>query len=127
MTISELAYELYKIEWLSRYSADTMSDFVKQYYNDCKIDSNDDSTLTEVFEEFGFDGEIYVCYEEFLDNEYQDKEYMRDLLDDDQYEDYLADIGDENDEEEEEDISTASDKNTTNKEENNTIEEENDA
>lgn len=33
--------------------------------------------------EFGYDDEIYVCFEEFCENEYLDSEYIEQLLDSD--------------------------------------------
>ena len=55
--IRKLLYEYYKKDWcLSRgYS------------------------LSEIDEEIGINGECYVCFEEFLDNEYQDDEYIETL------------------------------------------------
>lgn len=92
MNIRELAYTLYKIDWMRRISPERMSDFVLNYYVDRKIEPSSDATLLEVLEEFGFDGELYVCYDEFLENEYLDKAYMESLLPPVQYEEYLEDL-----------------------------------
>ncbi len=51
------------------------------------------STIKGAFAESGFDGEQYACYDEFLDAEYQDDEYMRQLLSKEQYQECLADKG----------------------------------
>lgn len=90
--ISELAYELYKIDWMRRISPERQMDSIKDYYDDKRMDPDDDSDYDDVLFEFGFDGEFYVCFEEFLDNEYRDKDYMKSLLNEDQYKEYLEDI-----------------------------------
>ncbi len=95
-TIRELAYTLYKIDWMRRISADRIMDFVKNYYDDEKIDPDPDISIRDVFDEFGFDGECYVCYDEFIDGEYRDKDYIKTLLNDTEYEEYLRDIDDLN-------------------------------
>ena len=100
INIKWLAYTLYKIDWLRRISPERMMDFVKNWYDDRKIDANDTSTLQEIYDEFGFDGESYACYEEFLDAEYRDKEYIKSLLNESQYKEYLADLEHEDDEQE---------------------------
>lgn len=40
--------------------------------------------------EYGFQGECYVSFPEFLDNEYRDQEYMASILDDEKYQAWLA-------------------------------------
>ena len=96
MTIKELAYTLYKIDWMRRISHDRILDFVKTYYDDCKINHahgfHDDPSPLEALEEFGFDGELYACEEKFLESEYLDKQYMEYLLNEEQYKDYLEDL-----------------------------------
>ena len=43
--------------------------------------------------EFGYDGELYVCYDEFLDNEYLEEDYIKELLDNEKlYNKYLEDL-----------------------------------
>lgn len=92
MSIKELAYTLYKLDWMRRISYDMKRDFVLNYYIDSKIVPSSSATLQETLEEFGFDGELYVCYEEFLESEYLDKEYIEILLPREQYKEYLKDI-----------------------------------
>lgn len=94
MNIKELAYTLYKLDWMRRISYDRKRDFVLNYYVDSKIKPTSDATLLDTLEEFGFDGELYACFEEFLENEYQDDSYIKELLPDEQYKEYLADISD---------------------------------
>lgn len=82
INISKLCYELYKIDWKHSHNItkDIEMDNIKNYYEGL-IDNDTEYTYNEYLEEFGYDGQIYVCYEEFCDNEYQDKQYMCELLD----------------------------------------------
>ena len=81
--ISKLCYELYKVDWKHSHmiTAEREMDFIKDYYEGL-IDINNDEEFTynDYLEEYGYDGELYVCYEEFCDMEYHDKEYMCSLL-----------------------------------------------
>lgn len=81
--ISKYAYELYKIDWKRshRITEEKEIDSIRRYYNMLEEDDADmDYTYEEYFEEFGYQGELYACYEEFLDNEYLDAEYVEGLL-----------------------------------------------
>lgn len=81
---SKLCYELYKVDWKHSHmiTAEREMDSIKDYYEGL-IDLNNDEeyTYNDYLEDFGYDGELYVCYEEFCDMEYHDKEYMCSLLD----------------------------------------------
>ena len=80
--ISKLCYELYKIDWKHSHmiTKEREMDSIKQYYEGL-VDSDTEYTYNDYLEEFGYDGELYVCYEEFCDMEYHDKEYICGLLD----------------------------------------------
>ena len=103
--IKELAYELYKLDWMRRISTDRQMDKMKDYYEECvTIDLNPctgDAELhcTMSLEEYlnnidGYNGELYVCFKEFIDNEYQDEEFMKALFggNNNLYQAYLEDI-----------------------------------
>lgn len=102
--IRELAYQLYKLNWMRRIFVGRQIDKMKDYYEKCvttKLNPRTGDTelqYTMSFEEYlqnsdGYDGELYACFGEFIDNEYQDEEFMRMLLDDDNmYQIYLEDI-----------------------------------
>lgn len=99
--IQKLCYELYKNDWLQRISTNRKNDSLKNYYDLTREaeqnDPDDNSKPADIdyityLEDYGFDGELYVCFNEFIDNEYQDQDYMRSLLNDAEYNDYLADI-----------------------------------
>ena len=57
-------------------------DSIKDYYEGL-IDNDSEYTYEDYIEEFGYDGELYVCFEEFCDAEYYNVDYMRTLLDND--------------------------------------------
>ena len=44
--------------------------------------------ISQIDEEIGVNGEIYVCFDEFRTNEFRDQEYMSSLLDAEDFEKY---------------------------------------
>ena len=80
--ISKLCYELYKVDWKHSHmiTAEREMDSIKNYYEDL-VDDDTEYTYNDYLEEFGYDGELYVCYEEFLEVEYLDEDYICSLLD----------------------------------------------
>ena len=66
--------------------------FVKVCYEKYKTDwcSERGYKLADVDEETGFNGECYVCLEEFEEFEFQDAEYMKNLLSEDEYEKWVS-------------------------------------
>lgn len=90
MNIKELCYDLYLIDWCdARLYVTSISTLKKGYYkNQADYDS---------FEEYlflnGVKGECPVCFDEFIGNEYRDREYIKGLLcDNDLCQEYLNDI-----------------------------------
>lgn len=84
MDIRKLCYELYKIDWKHSHmiTKEREMDSIKDYYEGL-IDNDSEYTYEDYIEEFGYDGELYVCFEEFCDAEYYNVDYMRTLLDND--------------------------------------------
>lgn len=84
MDIRKLCYELYKIDWKHSHmiTKEREMDSIKDYYEGL-IDNDSEYTYEDYIEEFGYDGELYVCFEEFCDVEYYDVDYMCTLLDND--------------------------------------------
>lgn len=81
MNIKTIAYRKYQLDWMIRhgYSLYQLMDMLTEIQNeDLSVSIND------CFDEFeftvGFAGVIWVSYSEFLDNEYQDEDYMKELL-----------------------------------------------
>ena len=96
--ISKICYELYKLDWKHSHmiTKDIEMDSVKDYYEGL-IDADIDYTYEDYIEEFGYNGELYVCYAEFCDAEYHDKEYICGLLDNDKLiAMYYRDINEDN-------------------------------
>ena len=93
MNIKQIAYEKYKLDWLLRHGY-TLTDLIAEL--DLIQESDPCESISQLFtdweSDFGFNSEIWVCYQEFLDNEYQDKGYMRQLLNWEEYENYKEDI-----------------------------------
>lgn len=81
--ISKLCYELYKVDWEHSHmiTKEREMDSIKDYYEGLIEDSV--YTYNDYLEEFGYDGELYAFYEEFLEAEYQDEDYMCSLLNND--------------------------------------------
>lgn len=96
ITIRDLAYQLYIIDWKrSNITPEIEMDTWKNYFEET---SNyiDGYTFEEFLYEQGYtSGTLYVCYEEFLNAEYLDEEYMKELLDNEKlYNLYLKDLED---------------------------------
>lgn len=79
--IKRLCYELYKVDWKHSHmiTKDREMDSIKDYYEGL-VDNETEYSYNDYLEEFGYDGELYVCYEEFLDNEYLEEDYICSLL-----------------------------------------------
>lgn len=80
--IKRLAYELYKIDWKHNHmiTADTEMDAVKDYFEGLVSSVNFEYTYEDYIEEFGYNGELYVSFEEFIKTEYLDDDYICGLL-----------------------------------------------
>lgn len=80
--IKKLCYELYKIDWKRKHiTFDIEMDNIKDYYDGLVDDGYTDYTYEDYVCEFGYNGRLYACYEEFLEEEYLDTFYMIGLLD----------------------------------------------
>ncbi len=96
MNITKLCYELYKIDWKRSHGIthEIEMDNLRGYYNYVIEFGNDytyydfsdtkDYTYNDYLLEFGYNGELYSCYEEFCECEYLDFSYMVWLLDNEQ-------------------------------------------
>ena len=91
-TISGLCYELYKNDWMRRISSERRADALKNWYQETELKNRSVFGPEQYIERQGYDGELYVCFEEFLDSEYQDSGYMKELLSNDElFAEYEAD------------------------------------
>ena len=84
MTIKEWCYEVYKADWKNKHNVTTekKAHTIKNYLKFLKENGFDKESypFNKYLEEFGYDGELYVCYEEFLGTEYLDHDYICGLL-----------------------------------------------
>jgi hypothetical protein len=89
MNIKQIAYEKYKLDWLLKHGY-TLADLISEL--DSMQEADPCESISRLFNDwesdFGFSSEIWACYQEFLDNEYQDEGYMRQLLNWEEYEKY---------------------------------------
>ncbi len=83
MKIEDLVYELYKGDWKLHHGIFRQQevDALKEYYRYCR-EAEQPCTFEKWLEEFGYDGELFACKEEFLLCEYQDEAYVKRLLND---------------------------------------------
>lgn len=91
--IKKIAYEKYKLDWLLKHGY-TLVDLVSEL--DKMQEENPDDSVSQLFVDweygFGFGSEVWACYQEFLENEYQNIFYMLQLLNWDESEEYKKDI-----------------------------------
>ena len=83
--ISRLCYELYKVDWKHSHmiTPDREMDSIKDYYEMLLNEHDSDEffyTYENYLEDVGYSGELYVCYEEFCEAEYLDRDYIHSLL-----------------------------------------------
>ena len=73
-------YELYQLDWMSRhgYSLEHFAKYAMEHAADGEF------SISDWERDVGFAGECFVCYEEFLNSEYMDKDYMRTLAERDE-------------------------------------------
>lgn len=82
--ISYVAYELYKQNWIDEnISQEQRLENIRRW-GQTEIENEDEDlaySYEEYREELGYSGgELYVCYDEFIEAEYQDRDFMRELL-----------------------------------------------
>ena len=92
MDIKKIAYEKYKLDWMLKhgYTLGNLIDELSYYMEE----ANEDIVIVfDVWEsDYGFGSEIWVGFAEFIDSEYQDKGYMKQLLNWEEYEKYEEDV-----------------------------------
>ena len=95
-SINRTTYERYQLDWMISHghSLEELFSIMDGIWGDDEYP--DDHCPSDCFEDFesdtGFGGELYVCYEEFLGAEYQNKAYVKTLLSPEEYIVYLNDI-----------------------------------
>lgn len=91
-TIEVIAYQRYQQDWIRNrhYSEAFLQRIHKEHEEYFQV--NRCISFAEYIDEFGFEGECYACIDEFLESEYLDETYMKSLLDEKEYLEYLKDI-----------------------------------
>ena len=92
-TIVEIAYGKYIHDWLESHGF-SMLDVIEELENIRKdMPYIADTPVTDLYDTFlyetGFGSNIYDTKEEFLTEEFCDKDYMKELLTEDEYAEYL--------------------------------------
>lgn len=91
MNIKRIAYEKHRLRWMLNHGK-TISDLVRELT--IMQQENPDDNVETLFDDWefgcGFGGEIWPCYDEFLETEYQDEYYMRSLLNDAEWDVYAG-------------------------------------
>ena len=94
--IAQIAYEKYQLDWMKEHNCSLMDiiNTMDGIWND--DEDKEELSPGNAFEAFeidcGFNGSIYVCYQEFLGAEYLDEEYMKSLLSDEEFNRYQENI-----------------------------------
>lgn len=90
MDIVKIAYERYKLDWMIGHGH-TLEELM--CHLDMMQEEEDSTTVSSLYNDweygFGFGSEIWACLDEFMEYEFSDQEYMKLLLTEDQWEEYL--------------------------------------
>lgn len=89
--LARKAYGRYQLDWMLShgYSLADLFSYLDDMAHDEDKENLSPSEYFFSFEDYGFaGGEIYACFDEFLENEYQNEDYMRCILSDTDFEKY---------------------------------------
>lgn len=96
--ISKIAYEKYKLDWMLSHGH-TLKDLIYELdliQSELIQNEMEGESIASMFDDweygYGFSSEIWACYDEFLNAEFRDKNYMRSLLNDYEYNCYLKEM-----------------------------------
>ena len=89
--IRQIAYEKYQHDWMISHDIDekVMDKTMQEYIADT---AGEEVPFSEWLFDHGFGGSLWGCYDEFLNAEYRDNDYMEYLLSNKEYQIYQADI-----------------------------------
>lgn len=83
-------YSLYQMDWLTSHGIALDDALVSLAAHAMEYD--DEAAETVVNEWTGYNGMVYASFYEFLESEYKMDAYMRELLNDEDYAAYVADV-----------------------------------
>lgn len=80
--LHETLYEAYRVQWMLTHGFG-LSSLLNEL--DDLVKENEDANITpkmafQEFEDIGFNGQLWVCFDEFMQNEYQDRTYIENLI-----------------------------------------------
>lgn len=78
--LQAMSYELYKIDWEREYITTERKLAEYRLYTLTELEDNCNESFEDWLFDNGYGGEIYACFDEFIDCEYQDYGYMKYLL-----------------------------------------------
>lgn len=91
MDITQVAYEKYRLRWMIDHGY-TLVDLIKEM--DKMQEGWPDAAMSQMFDEwefcYGFGSEIWVCYDEFMENEFLNSYYMSQILTTSEFQAYIA-------------------------------------
>lgn len=89
MDITKIAYEKYCLDWMIAHGH-SITELLREL--ELMRQEDPERGLLSLFEDweygYGFSGEVWACYDEFLESEYLDDSYMKALLTESEYELY---------------------------------------
>lgn len=90
ISFKKKCYELYQLDWMMShgYSLQSIFKILKKICCDESEFTEELNSIEKYLDEQGFNGEIFACEQEFYDNEYQDKDFMKNLLSAKMFEEY---------------------------------------
>ena len=93
-TIEQIAYRKYQLHWMMThgYSLDCLNDVANDWWNEKFADPLYEQSFIDFLDEHGFYGALYACFSEFLQAEYRNKNYMKDILTAAEYDNYLHSV-----------------------------------
>ena len=95
MSLKEYLYEKYKEDWVKEHISENRLLKTKGLYKEYlqEFDEGDEKpSFEDYIEENGYEGECYVCFDEFCENELKNKEYILGLLKGEQKPKYMVSI-----------------------------------
>lgn len=86
MDISKIAYAKYQLDWMIAHGH-SITELLREL--ELMRQEDPERSILAMFEDweygFGFSGEVWACYDEFLETEYLDEAYMKHLLTETEY------------------------------------------
>lgn len=91
--IKKIAYEKYRLDWMIQHGCGLKDITLPLIEIEKDNPGLDIVGLIKIWEDdYGFNGELWVCYDEFIETEFLLAPYMKSLLNVDEYTLYLKEI-----------------------------------